>query len=139
VTTEAFKLEGKCLCGGTGWRFSGLIEKVTACNCTACRRYGGLWAYGWVGENVEFFGESKSYVRTDLDEPYLANQFCGTCGNLNSWRGLAPNENGKIRCAVNLRLTDLAPIADLPIRHFDGHDKWEDLPMDGRTVKDHWF
>jgi hypothetical protein len=41
--------------------------------------------------------------------------------------------------AVNLRLTEPEPIAHLPIDHFDGLDKWEDLPPDGRCIRDLWF
>ena len=29
--------------------------------------------------------------------------------------------------------------AQLPIDHFDGLDRWEDLPRDGRCVSDLWF
>ena len=37
---------------------------------------------------------------------------------------------------MNLRLTELEPIAHLPIDHFDGLDKWENLPSDGRCIRD---
>jgi hypothetical protein len=30
-------------------------------------------------------------------------------------------------------------VAHIPIRHFDGLDTFEDLPMDGRCVRDYWF
>ena len=30
-------------------------------------------------------------------------------------------------------------IARIPINHFDGLDKFEDLPRDGRCVADYWF
>ena len=43
------------------------------------------------------------------------------------------------RIAVNLRLTEPQPIANLPIDHFDGLEKWEDLPRDGRCIRDLWF
>jgi hypothetical protein len=42
--------------------------------------------------------------------------------------------------AVNLRLAE-APeaVMALPIDHFDGLEHWEDLPRDGRTIRDMWF
>ena len=46
---------------------------------------------------------------------------------------------GRRRVAVNLRLTEPGPIGQVPIRHFDGLDQWQDLPQDGRCVKDMWF
>jgi hypothetical protein len=49
------------------------------------------------------------------------------------------DENGRRRSAVNLRMTEPEPIAKLPIDHFDGLDKFDDLPRDGRCVGDYWF
>ena len=43
------------------------------------------------------------------------------------------------RIAVDLRLTEPEPIAYLPIDHFDGLDQWQDLPRDGRCIRDLWF
>ena len=31
---------GSCLCKAVQWRFDGMPDAATACNCTACRRYG---------------------------------------------------------------------------------------------------
>lgn len=36
-------------------------------------------------------------------------------------------------------MTEPGPIARIPIDHFDGLDKWEDLPRDDRCIKDMWF
>jgi hypothetical protein len=36
-------------------------------------------------------------------------------------------------------MTEPGPIAGVPIDHFDGLDKWEDLPRDDRCIKDMWF
>ena len=41
--------------------------------------------------------------------------------------------------AVNLRLTEPGPIANVPIRHFDGLDTWSNRPEDGKCVQDMWF
>lgn len=40
------KLKGTCHCGAVRWTFEAPLESITACNCTTCRRYGALWAYG---------------------------------------------------------------------------------------------
>jgi hypothetical protein len=128
-------LQGSCLCGSVSWRFRGLPESATACNCTACHRYAALWAYDYEGEGIDVAGPTKGYVRGDS----LAFHFCTDCGSMAYWRALAPNAEGRRRIAVNLRLSELGPIAELPIDHFDGHDKWEDLPRDHRCIKDLWF
>ena len=128
-------LEGTCLCGSVGWKLKQAPKSATACSCTACRRYGTLWAYGWEGDDVEFSGATTAFIRGES----LSFNFCPSCGNVSHWWGLTLNEQGKRRVAVNLRLTELGPIENVPIRHFDGLDTWESRPDDGKCVKDMWF
>lgn len=128
-------IEGTCACGALSWRFEGVPEGATACNCTACRRYGALWAYDHEGEGIHVSGPTTAYVRGDS----LGFHFCPTCGCMAYWRGLQPNAQGQRRIAVNLRLADPQRVADVPIDHFDGLASWEDLPRDGRCVRDYWF
>lgn len=128
-------LEGSCLCGSVRWRYRDTPQSATACSCTACRRYGVLWAYGYEGEDVQFSGPTKAYVRGDS----LGFHFCPECGCVAYWRGLALDDEGRRRVAVNLRLTEPGPISQVPIRHFDGLDTWQDLPEDGRCVREMWF
>jgi hypothetical protein len=128
-------IQGSCLCGAVQWHFEGVPESATACNCTACRRYGVLWAYDYEGEGIKVAGETRAYVRGRS----LGFHFCPTCGCTAYWRALAPNQDGRRRIAVNLRLTEPGPVANVPIDHFDGLDAFEDLPRDGRCVKDYWF
>lgn len=47
-------IKGSCLCGAVQWQFDGVPDGATACNCTACRRYGVLWAYDF--EDVADYG-----------------------------------------------------------------------------------
>ena len=55
------------------------------------------------------------------------------------WRGLRLGPDGRRRIAVNLRLAVPEAVADIAIDHFDGLDRFEDLPPDGRCVRDLWF
>lgn len=128
-------LEGTCHCGAVRWQLDAMPDSATACNCTACRRYGALWAYGIDGEDVRATGPTQAYVRG----PSLGFHFCPTCGGMAFWRSLNADDQGRRRMGVNLRLAEPGPIAGLPIDHFDGLEKWEDLPQDGRCVRDHWF
>lgn len=128
-------LEGQCLCGGARWQLATTPESATACNCTACRRYGTLWAYGHEGVDVGVSGETTAYVRGDS----LSFNFCARCGCVMHWRGLATDDAGRRRMAVNLRMAEPERVAGLPIDHFDGLDRWQDLPRDGRCVRDLWF
>ena len=129
-------IEGSCHCGAVRWRLKATPEAATACNCTVCRRYGALWAYGHEGEDVEVTGITRSYQRGESSP--LAFHFCPDCGCVAYWRAVAPYE-GRRRIAVNLRLAEPEAVSAVIIDHFDGLDTWSDLPRDGRCVGDMWF
>jgi hypothetical protein len=129
-------IEGACHCGRLRWRCDTMPESATACNCTVCRRYGVLWAYGHDGVDIHVAGETTAYAR---ENPHLEFHFCARCGCVSYWRGLRANKEGHRRIAVNLRLTEPSAVAAVPIDHFDGLDTFEDLPRDGRCVSDMWF
>jgi hypothetical protein len=110
-------------------------ESATACNCTACRRYGALWVYGHENEGIKVSGPTTAYVRGE----WIGFHFCAECGCIAYWRSLKLNEEGRRRIAVNLRLAVPDAVARLPIEHFDGLNTFEDLGRDGRCVSDLWF
>jgi hypothetical protein len=128
-------IKGSCLCGSVRWQFEGDPDGATACNCTACRRYGVLWAYDYEGEGIKVSGKTQPYVRGRS----LEFHFCPNCGCVAFWRAQTKNEEGRLRIAVNLRLAEPEAVAKIPIDHFDGLNKFEDLPRDSRCVADYWF
>jgi hypothetical protein len=110
-------------------------EGATACNCTVCRRYGVLWIYGHENDGVRVTGEARSYRRgTAIDF-----HFCAVCGCMAFYRARKLDADGRQKIAVNVRLSEPETVADIPIDHFDGLDKFEDLPRDGRCVRHYWF
>lgn len=130
-------LKGVCHCGNVKWTYDSPLESVTACNCTLCSRYGALWAYGHLDHGVAISGATKFYERGSKINGY---HFCEICGCVAYYLAHKKDEQGRFRIAVNLRmLTDPNLVAALPIDHFDGLDKFEDLPRDHRQVKDLWF
>jgi hypothetical protein len=131
-------LEGSCHCGAARWTLEGDAGGTTACNCSLCRRYGALWAYGYENERIRVTGPTKSYSRSNK-EPSLEILFCPACGCVMCWRALKLNPDGRRRIAVNVRLADPEAVAGLPIDHFDGLNTFDDLPRDGRCVRDLWF
>lgn len=128
-------IKGKCLCGAVRWTCEEMPDAATACNCTACRRYGTLWAYGYEEEGIDVSGPTRAYVRGEA----LEFHFCPACGCVAYWRALSVDDRGRRRIAVNLRLTDPKLVEGVVIDHFDGLDTFDDLPRDGRCVKDMWF
>jgi len=130
-------LEGTCHCGSVHWHMDTMPDSVTACNCTVCRRYGVLWAYGHIDHDIRVDGKTTSYRR--VDGGGIDFHFCATCGCVTHYVGRKADKDGRFWTAVNLRLADPDRIAGLPIDHFDGLDTFDDLPCDGRTVRDMWF
>ena len=50
-------LTGTCHCGACRWTLAAPPASVTACSCTICRRFGALWAYGFLGKDVTVSGD----------------------------------------------------------------------------------
>lgn len=129
-------IEGSCHCGAVRWRFEGTPESATACNCTACRRYGVLWAYDYEDERIRVSGPTRVYA---WGSRTLGFHFCADCGCVAYWRALAPNAEGRRRIAVNLRLAEPEVVGPIVVDHFDGLVSFDDLGRDGRCVVDMWF
>ena len=132
TTTE---LSGTCHCGNVRWQYRGLLESATACNCTSCRRWGGLWAYGSENEEITTSGATSVYIRGQN----IAYHFCPQCAGVAFWKLLRVTEEGKRPMAVNLRMANPEVVQHLPIDHFEGLVSFQDLPRDERCVKDMWF
>ena len=128
-------IEGSCHCGTVHWRLADRPDHATACNCTVCRRYGVLWAYGYEGEGVKVSGDTRAYIRGDDIEFH----FCPTCGCVAYWRGRRLDQAGRRRMGINLRLAEPQAVGNIRIDHLDGLSSWQHLPPDGRTVADYWF
>lgn len=128
-------ITGSCHCGAVHWEFDGVPEGATACNCTVCRRYGVLWAYDFENEGIRVSGKTTIYIRGEDIEFH----FCPVCGCIAWWRAIRAGADGRRRIAVNLRLAEPEAVAQIPIDHFDGLEKFEDLPRDGKCVADYWF
>ncbi|MGB8313864.1 MAG: GFA family protein, partial [Aestuariivirga sp.] len=64
---------------------------------------------------------------------------CPDCGCVVCWRAMEPDTDGRRRIAVNLRLAEPEAVAAIVIDHFDGLERFDDLPRDGRCVADMWF
>ena len=132
-------LSGSCHCGDAGWTLRGDPGSITACNCTLCRRYGTLWAYDYENERITVSGPTRAYTRRGKADPVLEIHFCPTCGCVTHWLGTRVDEAGRRRIAVNVRLAPPEAVAHLAIDHFDGLDTFDDLPRDGRCVREMWF
>jgi hypothetical protein len=128
-------LGGSCHCGAVRWRSSDVPQAATACSCTACRRYGALWAYGHEGEDVTVSGPTRTYTKGR----WVMFHFCPECGCIAYWRALRPDRAGRFGMGFNLRLSEPEAVANVPVVRHDGLNSTDDLPRDGRCVVDYWF
>jgi hypothetical protein len=128
-------IEGKCHCGAVHWTFAGVPEFANSCNCTVCRRYAVLWAYGRQDRNITVTGPTKAYV---WGKRSIAFHFCGTCGCVAYWRALELECDGTREIAVNLRLAEPETVAGIPLNRFDGLKEWKSAPRDGTAVSHMW-
>lgn len=132
-------LIGTCHCGNASWNLKKDVESVSACNCTMCRRYGALWAYGHENEDAQMTGDLSRYEREDMDDRVIQFLFCPRCACVLGWRTLHADKDGRYQLGVNLRLASPEAVAAIPVRRFDGLESFKKQPADGRCVSDIWF
>jgi len=104
---------GSCHCGAIQLVLRDTPTDAGECNCSLCRRIGGLWHYTELA-NVTVTGEADGYVQGDAT---LTTWHCGTCGSTTHWTSLDP---AYPRMGVNLRMFEPELWADLPRRLIDG-------------------
>lgn len=114
-------LHGACHCGAVRMTLPAAPETATSCNCSLCRRTGGIWAYYALG-TVDIEGhpeDTESYVWGDRT---LRNFRCRTCGIVTHWEPIDPEPGA--RHGVNLRNFEPALLDAVVVRRFDGAETW---------------
>lgn len=117
-------IQGRCHCGAVSFEYDLSPSHLTDCNCSLCRRYATLWAYGTT-DTVTFIGAPDNTLAYSWGDKNIAFHSCKTCGCATHWASLGPDEPRKV--AVNMRLADPDAIKDIRVRRFDGADSWEFL------------
>ncbi|MEZ4819220.1 MAG: GFA family protein [Bdellovibrionota bacterium] len=131
-------IEGICHCGENRWSFDGKIEYVRSCNCTVCRKYGALWLYGYLDQNVKIEGADQAYFLEGVSKGF---HFCPRCGCVLFWlANQRDHTENFFEIALNMRLIDNPLlIQSIPVKPYDGLDTSQELPSDNKYVKDLWF
>lgn len=128
-------MDGSCHCGAVRWRFEGTPQSATICNCSVCRRYGALWAYGFFDEEIVVAGTTEAYL---WDRRSIEFHACPHCHNVAFWRAANHGPDGRRYGAINLRLAvDPAVVQTVPLVHHDT-DSMSDRPDDGMHIDDVW-
>jgi hypothetical protein len=114
-------LHGSCHCGAVRLTLPSLPDKATRCNCSLCRRVGGVWAYYEFG-TVLIDGHPEHTVEYVQGDRTLRTMRCKTCGIVTHWEPLPPKPGA--RQGVNLNNFEPKLLESVHIRHFDGADTW---------------
>ena len=104
---------GSCHCGAVRLTLRETPPDAGECNCSICRRTGGLWHH-CAPDKVTVEGEGAGYVQGDC---FLTTWHCPTCGCTTHWTAIDPAYE---RMAVNLRMFEPELWRDLPRRFIDG-------------------
>jgi hypothetical protein len=120
-TAENPLLEGACHCGAVRLTLPSAPETATRCNCSLCRRLGGLWAYYAFG-TVRIEGHPEHTAEYVWGDRTLRNVRCRTCGCVTHWEPLVPEAGA--RHGVNLNNFDPRLQEGVRVRRFDGADTW---------------
>ena len=113
--------QGSCHCGAVRLTLPHAPDKATRCNCSICRRLGGLWAY-YALDTVDVQGHPDHTTSYIWGDKTLRTVRCSTCGVATHWEPLDPQPG--IQHGVNLNIFDPALAQAVQVRHFDGADTW---------------
>ncbi len=113
------KYEGSCHCGGVAFEVEtdAPISEVYDCNCSMCRRRGGLL---WFGPRSAFrLTTAEQDVGTyTFNKHVIQHHFCGRCGI--SPYGEGDNPKAGPMVAINVRCVPAIDLATLKITPVDG-------------------
>ncbi len=120
-TSDTVMLQGSCHCGAVSLTLPSMPETAIKCNCSLCRRLGGLWAYYPFG-TVQIKGHPEHTVDYVCGDKTLRTIRCNKCGCVTHWEPI-DGESGA-RHGVNLNNFDRRLQESVKVRHFDGADTW---------------
>ena len=112
--------QGGCHCGRIGFEVEGEIGQVIECNCSMCRKRGGLlW---FVPRDQLRLTTPEADVATYTFATHkLRHHFCANCGIAPYSEGKGPS--GADMAAVNVRCLEGVDLAALTVVPFDGKSR----------------
>lgn len=116
-------IESTCHCGAVRLEVPSAPQTVTDCNCSICRRYGGLWAYYSPKDVRVVAGEGVTDVYLWGDKTISIHR-CHSCGCVSHWTAL---DKSLDRMGVNARLMPPEILASARVRRLDGANTWKYL------------
>lgn len=112
------KHSGSCHCGRIAFEVEGDIVEVLDCNCSLCRRRGGLLWFAPRAALVLKTPESDLATYT-FNKHHIQHRFCANCGIATFGEADHP-ETGERMVAVNVRSLPDVDLNSLKVNPFDG-------------------
>ena len=113
-----------CHCGAVRLEVPEAPTVLTSCNCSICRRQGGLWAY-YEPKQVKIIAEPGATLAYVWGDRMLELHTCRTCGCTTHWESV--EKEGAQKMGINARMMDPKVITGLRVKHLDGADTWQVL------------
>ena len=110
--------QGSCHCGRIAFTLEGEVREAIDCNCSMCRRRGGLLSF-FPREALTLTTPEGDYATYHFNKHALDHHFCPTCGIAPFTEGTDPRTGARM-AAVNVRCLDGIDLATLTIKPFDG-------------------
>jgi hypothetical protein len=121
-TEEQDLIQATCHCGAISIEVDAAPESLTDCNCSICRRTGGLWAY-YPRDRVRVEAAPDAIVAYVWGDRMLELYRCRTCGCVTHWEAVEKTADG--RMGVNARMMPPDTVAGVKVRKLDGADTWK--------------
>ena len=117
-------LLANCHCGKVSIVLSRRPRQLTECNCSICRRYGALWAYG-TPKTMTVQADESALACYMWGDRCIEFYHCSNCGCLTHYESIDKGADSRI--AVNARMLPVDELEGIRIRHFDGANSWQFL------------
>jgi hypothetical protein len=115
-------IEATCHCGAIRLELPRKPRTVTDCNCSICRRYGGLWAY-YIAKDVRVRAAARSMSAYIWGDRSIRHLRCRRCGCVTHWEPVRSSPSSRI--GVNARNLEPLILGAARVRHFDGASRWK--------------
>ena len=115
-------LSASCHCGAVRITVPRRPTRLTNCNCSICRRLGGLWAY-YLVRQVRIEASPDATDEYIWGDKTLRVVRCKSCGCVTHWAPLRPTSKSKM--GVNARNFNPTQLGNVRIRLFDGASTWK--------------
>ena len=109
---------GSCHCGRIAFELDGEVDKAMDCNCSMCRRRGGLLAF-FPREALRLSTPEADIGTYTFNRHALQHHFCPSCGISPFSEGVDPR-NGAKTVAVNVRCLPDVDLDKLQVSKVDG-------------------